>query len=93
MRKQPAWKKREREFYFGPLEVEVINDDIEHAIKILKNKMSKDGILSELKRRRFAEKPSEAKRRKRREAQKKLRKSRGKKARQRQQDNQSGTHG
>jgi small subunit ribosomal protein S21 len=62
----------------GPLEVEVYNDDVGQALKILKNKMSKDGILAELKRRRHAEKPSEAKRRKHREALKRLRKSKGK---------------
>jgi len=62
----------------GPLEVEVYNNDVGQALKVLKNKMSKDGILAELKRRRHAEKPSEAKRRKHREALKRLRKSKGK---------------
>lgn len=62
----------------GPLEVEVYNNDVGQALKVLKNKMSKDGILAELKRRRHAEKPSEAKRRKHREALKRARKSKGK---------------
>lgn len=67
-----------------PLEVEVRDGDIEQAIKILRNKMSKDGILTELRHRRFAEKPSEKRRRKHREALKKMRsKSRGRKVRQR----------
>lgn len=61
----------------GPLEVEVYNNDVGQALKVLKNKMSKDGILAELKRRRHAEKPSEAKRRKHREALKRMRKSKG----------------
>jgi len=61
----------------GPLEVEVYNNDVSQALKVLKNKLSRDGILAELKRRKHAEKPSEAKRRKHREALKRMRKSRG----------------
>jgi small subunit ribosomal protein S21 len=62
----------------GPLEVEVYNNDVGQALKVLKNKLTKDGILAELKARRHAEKPSEKKRRKHREALKRLRKSKGK---------------
>jgi len=52
---------------FGkPVEVEV-RDSLEKAMKILKQKMSKEGILQELKRRRFYEKPSVKKKRKRKE--------------------------
>ena len=52
---------------FGkPVEVEV-RDSLEKAMKILKQKMSKEGILQELKRRRFYEKPSERRRRKMKE--------------------------
>ena len=54
-----------------PLEVEV-RDSLEKAMKILKQKMSKEGILQELKRRRFYEKPSVKKKRKMREARKRL---------------------
>ena len=58
---------------FGkPVEVEV-RDSLETAMKILKQKMSKEGILQELKRRRFYEKPSVKKKRKTREARKRLR--------------------
>lgn len=76
----PNWKKsnQKREVRIGPLEVEVIDGNIEKALRELKNKMSKDGILTELKKRRFAEKPSEIKRRKHREFLKKMRKSRNK---------------
>ena len=50
---------------FGkPVEVEV-RDSLEKAMKILKQKMSKEGILQELKRRRFYEKPSAQRKRKR----------------------------
>src|SRR5437588_2386670 len=55
-----------------PLEVEV-RDSLEKAMKILKQKMSKEGILQEVKRRRFYEKPSVKKKRKIREARKRRR--------------------
>ena len=55
-----------------PLEVEV-RDNLEKAMKILKQKMSKEGILQEVKRRRFYEKPSVKKKRKIREARKRRR--------------------
>lgn len=84
--RRPAWKKTDKEHtnnssHLRPLEVEVRNNDLEDAIKVLRHKMSKDGVLTELKNRRHYEKPSEAKRRKHREALKKMRRSRGKKAR------------
>jgi len=59
-------------FIGKPVEVEV-RDSLEKALKILKQKMSKEGILQELKRRRFYEKPSVRKKRKMREARKRLR--------------------
>ncbi|MDZ4696288.1 MAG: 30S ribosomal protein S21 [Deltaproteobacteria bacterium] len=55
-----------------PLEVEV-RDSIEKAVKVLKQKMSKEGILQEIKRRRYHEKPSVKKKRKMREARKRRR--------------------
>jgi len=85
--RKPAWKQNDRpqtpmEPRLCPLEVEIRNNDIDQALKVLKGKMAKDGILAELKRRRHALKPSEKIRQKHREALKKLRKSRGKRARQ-----------
>lgn len=81
-KRKPAWKKGPREIeYLRPLEVEVRNGDIEEAIKVLRNKMSKDGILTEIKNRKYYEKPSVKSRRKHREALKKIRKSRGKRPR------------
>lgn len=62
----------------GPLEVEVYNNDVGQALKVLKNRLAKDGILTELRAHRHAEKPSEKKRRKHREALKRLHKSKGK---------------
>ncbi|MCP4445617.1 MAG: 30S ribosomal protein S21 [Myxococcales bacterium] len=58
---------------FGkPVEVEV-RDSLEKAMKILKQKMSKEGILQEVKRRRFHEKPSLKRKRKAIEARKRIR--------------------
>jgi len=62
----------------GPLEVEVYNNDVNQALKVLKTKIARDGIMAELRRRKHAEKPSEKKRRKHREALKRMRKSKGK---------------
>ena len=59
---------------FGkPVEVEV-RDSLEKAMKILKQKMSKEGILQEVKRRRFYEKPSVKRKRKTLAARKKAKK-------------------
>lgn len=55
-----------------PLEVEV-RDSIDKAVKILKQRLSKEGVLQELKRRRYHEKPSVKKKRKMREARKRRR--------------------
>ncbi len=58
---------------FGkPVEVEV-RDSLEKAMKILKQKMSKEGILQEVKRRRFHDKPSLKRKRKAIEARKRIR--------------------
>jgi small subunit ribosomal protein S21 len=54
------------------LEVEV-RDSVDKALKILKQKMSKEGILQEIKRRRYYEKPSVKRKRKMREARKRRR--------------------
>ena len=57
-----------------PLEVEV-RDSVDKALKILKQKMSKEGILQEIKRRRYYEKPSVKRKRKSAQARKKRRKA------------------
>ena len=41
------------------IEVRVFNNNVEKAIRVLKKKMLKDGIIKELKQRRYYEKPSE----------------------------------
>jgi small subunit ribosomal protein S21 len=51
-------------------QIEVHNGDIERAIKSLKRELQKEGILKEIKKRSFYEKPSQKERRKQREARK-----------------------
>ena len=46
------------------MEVVVYNNDIEKALRILKKKLSKDGLYTELKERRFYDKPSVKKKKK-----------------------------
>jgi small subunit ribosomal protein S21 len=54
------------------LEVKVVDNDVEKALKILKNKLSKSGLFKELKIRRAYEKPSVKQKRKSMEAQRRL---------------------
>jgi len=57
------------------LEVKVFDNQLEKALKDLKRKLAKEGIMKELKRRRFYEKPSLKKKRKQKEARKRRLKS------------------
>ena len=52
------------------MEIRVNNNDVEKALKVLKRLIQKEGLLGEIKKRRFYEKPSVKMRRKQREAQK-----------------------
>ena len=73
-------KKRRRSRGMGdavvcrPLEVVVRDDRVEQAIRQLKNRMAREGVLRELKNRRHYFKPSELKRIKSREAARRRRK-------------------
>lgn len=58
-----------------PLEVPVIDGNVDRAIRILKREMGKEGILKTLKRKRYYEKPSDARKRKQSEAVSRLRRS------------------
>ncbi len=95
-KQQPAWRKKNNKYNkkreptqwdnnptVQPLQVIVYNNDINQALRILKTKISNDGVLQEIKHKRYAEKPSDKKRRKHREALKKLRKATSKKPTQR----------
>ena len=53
---------------FSALEVKVVDNNIEQAIRILKKKIQKDGLFRRLKARRSYEKPSDKRRRKLRES-------------------------
>ncbi len=57
------------------MEIKVSDQDVEKAIKLLKRKMQRDGLLRELKERRYYEKPSVKLKRKQREAEKRKFKS------------------
>ena len=50
------------------IEVRVIDNDIEKAMRILKKKIQHDGLFKRLKLKKSYEKPSEFRRRKQREA-------------------------
>ena len=52
----------------GGLSVRVDRDNIEKALRIFKKKVMNDGILKDLKKSQFYEKPSEKKRREKAEA-------------------------
>jgi small subunit ribosomal protein S21 len=52
------------------LEIRVNGNDLETALRVLKRKLQKDGLMGEIKKRRFYEKPSVKLKTKQREAQK-----------------------
>ncbi|MEJ2191284.1 MAG: 30S ribosomal protein S21 [Nitrospirota bacterium] len=57
------------------MEIRVNDNDVEKALKVLKREVQKNGLLGELKKRRYYEKPSEKLRRKQRESRKRQLKS------------------
>lgn len=57
------------------MQVKVIGQNVEKAIKLLKRAAEKEGLFKELKKRRYYEKPSVKRKSKQREAQKKRAKS------------------
>lgn len=75
-------KKGERNLReFSSLEVRVVNNDLERAMKVLKKKIQNDGLFRRLKLKKSYEKPSECRRRKRRESERRHRIARLKRAR------------
>ncbi len=67
-------KRRPIEEPLGPIEVKVDRENINRAISQLKRLMAREGVLKDLKNRRFHEKPSEKEKRKRRDAERRRRK-------------------
>jgi small subunit ribosomal protein S21 len=59
----------------GSVRIEVLDNQIEPALKALKKAMATDGLFKEMKRRAFYEKPSVKRKRKRAEARRKRRKA------------------
>ena len=57
------------------MRIEVLDNQIEPALKALKKAMATDGLFKEMKRRAFYEKPSVKRKRKRAEARRKRRKA------------------
>ena len=56
------------------MKVDVIGNDVEKALKILKRNLSRDGLFREMRNRKFYEKPSVKKKRKQAAARKNKRK-------------------
>ncbi len=56
------------------MKVEVVNNDVEKALKILKRNLSRDGLFREMRNRKYYEKPSVKKKRKQAAARKNRRK-------------------
>jgi small subunit ribosomal protein S21 len=57
------------------LRIEVVDNQIEPALKLLKRQLSNAGVFKEMKRRAFYEKPSVKRKRKQAEARRKRRKT------------------
>jgi small subunit ribosomal protein S21 len=55
------------------VQVQVVDNNVEKAIKLLKRKLTKEGVFRQLKEKRWYEKPSDARRRKQRQARRRLR--------------------
>ncbi len=56
------------------MEIHVIDNNVEKAIRVLKRKLQQEGLFREMKQRKFFEKPSVKRKRKEKEAQRRLRK-------------------
>lgn len=63
------------------IEVSVRDNDVDQAIKALKRKIARDGLLKQLKSKKAYEKPSERRKRKERESKRRLRKAMTRRAR------------
>lgn len=57
-----------------PLIIPVENGDVNRALRLFKKRLSREGVMKEIKVRRFYEKPSVKKKRKSKEAEKRRRK-------------------
>jgi small subunit ribosomal protein S21 len=71
--KQGDFKKTESEV-ISSVEIQVIDNNVEKAIRVLKRKLQQEGLFREMKQRKYYEKPSVKRKRKEKEAQRRLRK-------------------
>lgn len=55
------------------MQVQVQDNNVEKALKVLKRKLTKEGVFRQLKEKRWHEKPSDLRRRKQRQARRRLR--------------------
>ena len=60
--------ERKGRYRLKAIEVRVVGNDLEQAMRVLKKKIQTDGLFKRLKLKKSYEKPSEQKRRKQREA-------------------------
>lgn len=67
-------RQRSNRDELGPIEVQVVDNNIGRAMNQLKRQIGREGVNREIKRRRHFEKPSVAKRRKAQEAERRRRK-------------------
>ena len=56
------------------MDIHVVDNNVEKAIRVLKRKLQQEGLFREMKQRKFYEKPSVKRKRKEKEAQRRLRK-------------------
>jgi len=78
--KEGSRDRRALEPEMGPIEVPVERENVARALSQLKRMMAREGVLKEVKNRRFYEKPSVKEKRKRRDAERRRRKDRRKMA-------------
>jgi small subunit ribosomal protein S21 len=64
----------------GSSTIQVVDNQVDKALKVLKKQMQRDGLFSEMKRRASYEKPSEKRKRKQARARKRERKARARTA-------------
>ena len=65
MRKRKNFRKKPKEKKMNGLQVDVYNNNVDKALRIFKKKVKESGLMLDLKKKSYYEKPSELKREKR----------------------------
>ena len=68
------WEILRHESEVRSVEIQVVDNNVEKAIRVLKRKLQQEGLFREMKQRKYYEKPSVKRKRKEKEAQRRLRK-------------------